>query len=142
MKEETINTLIQKYKNAETSLKDEQKLFNNLKEEQTALTILGDFINSNQIKAPHNLNATLWKAFDEKKDKKNSFKIGVFSVAASIVLMVSLYVGNLNDNKLSNSQKKALLQEAKNMFLDVELTKTVHKIIIESDLIVVYTKSE
>jgi hypothetical protein len=142
MKEETMNKLIEKYKNGETSLKEEETLFNNVKEEQTGLRMLGDFINNNQIDTPHNFNDTLWKSFDQKKGRNNSFKIGFFSAAASIVLIVSLYVGNLNRNKLSNSEKQALLNEAKNMFSDIELTKTVHRIILESDLIVVYTKQE
>jgi hypothetical protein len=142
MKEETMNKLIEKYKHGETSLKEEETLFNNVKEEQTELKMLGDFIKNNQIDIPHNFNYKLWKSFDEKKGKNNSFKIGFFSVAASIVLIVSLYAGNLNRTKLGNSEKQALLDEAKNMFSDIELTKTVHHIILESDLIVVYTKQE
>jgi hypothetical protein len=142
MKEETMNRLIEKYKNGETSLKEEEALFKQAKEEQTALKMLGDFINNNQIKTPHNLNDILWKSFDKKKGKNNRFKIGFISLAASIVLIVSLYVGNLNRTKLSKSEKQVLLNEAKNMFVDVEVPKTVHHIILESDLIVVYTRSE
>jgi hypothetical protein len=142
MKEETMNRLIEKYKNGETSLQEEETLFKHVKEDQTALKILGNFRINNQIKTPHNLNERLWESFDKKKGKNNSFKIGFFSVAASIVLLVSLYVGNLNRNKLSNGEKQALLNEAKNMFLEAEVHKTAQYIILESDLIVVYTRSK
>jgi hypothetical protein len=142
MKEETMNRLIEKYKNGETSLEEEEKLFYNVNEDELEIKALADFIHNHQIKTPQNLNEKLWKSFDEKKVKKNNFKITFFSVAASIVLIVSLYVGNLDRNKLSNGEKQALLNEAKNMFVDVEVPKTVHHIILESDLIVLYTKSD
>jgi hypothetical protein len=142
MKEETMNRLIEKYKNGETSLQEEETLFKHVKEDQKALKILGDFRINNQIKTPYDLNERLWESFDKKKTKNNSFEIGFFSAVASIVLLVSLYVGNLNRNKLSNGEKQALLNEAKNMFLEAEVHKTAQHIILESDLIVVYTKSK
>lgn len=142
MKEETINQLIQKYKNGETTLKEEEKLFDNVKENQPEIKILADFKESNQIKIPHHFNDKLWKSFDAKLPTNKRFKIGVFSAAASIVLLLSFYFGNLNNNKLSYSEKQALLNEAKNMFTDAEVKKTIHNIIIETDFIIVYTKTE
>ena len=118
MKEETINKLIQKYKNGETSLKEEEQLFYNAKENQPEIRILADFKEKNQIKTPSNLNDKLWNSFDVKQRKNNRFRIGVFSAAASIVLLLSFYFGSLNNNKLSYSEKQALLDEAKKMFLE------------------------
>lgn len=140
MKEETINQLILKYKDGATSLKEEQQLLLNAKENQPEIKILADFKDKNQIKTPHNFNDKLWKSFDEKQHKNNRFRIGIFSAAASIVLILSFYFGNLNNNELSNSEKQALLDEAKNMFAASE--KKNQNIILETDMVIVYTKPE
>ena len=140
MKEETIKKLIQKYKNGETSLKEEEQLFYNAKENQPEIRILADFKEKNQIKTPSNLNDKLWNSFDVKQRKNNRFRIGVFSAAASIVLLLSFYFGSLNNNKLSYSEKQALLDEAKKMFLESE--QSIQNIILETDMVIVYTKPE
>ena len=140
MKEETINKLIQKYKNGETSLKEEEQLFYNAKENQPEIRILADFKEKNQIKTPSNLNDKLWNSFDVKQRKNNRFRIGVFSAAASIMLLLSFYFGSLNNNKLSYSEKQALLDEAKKMFLESE--QSIQNIILETDMVIVYTKPE
>lgn len=142
MKEETIKNRIEKYKNGETSLIEEETLFNEVKENQSEIKILADFVEKNQIKIPNNLNDKLWESFDEKTAKKKRFKIGFFSAAASILLLVSLYFGTLNKNELSYKEKEALLNEAKSMFSDAEVKQTIHNIIIETDFIIVYTKKE
>ena len=141
MKEETIKNHLEKYKNGETSLKEEEQLFNEVDENQPEIKVLSDFVKENKINIPPNLNDRLWKSFEEKTTKNNRFKIGFFSAAASVVLLVSLYFGNLNKNELTYNEKEALLNEAKSMFSDAEVKQTIHNIIIETDFIIVYTKN-
>ncbi len=141
MKEETIKNRIEKYKNGETSLKEEEQLFNNVGENQPGIEVLSGFVKENKINIPPNLNDTLWKSFEEKTTKNNRFKIGFFSAAASILLLVSLYFGFLNNDELSYDEKQALLNEAKSMFSDAEVKQTIHNIIIETDFVIVYTKN-
>jgi len=141
MKEETIKNRIEKYKNGETSLKEEEQLFNNVGENQPEIEVLSNFVKENKINIPPNLNDTLWKSFEEKTTKNNRFKIGFFSAAASIVLLLTLYIGFLNNDELSYDEKQALLNEAKSMFSDAEVKQTIHNIIIETDFIIVYTKN-
>jgi hypothetical protein len=141
MKEETIKNRIEKYKNGETSLKEEEQLFNEVDENQSEIKILAGFVEENKIETPYNLNDKLWSSFEEKTAKKNRFKIGIFSAAASILLLVSLYFGFLNENELSYNEKETLLNEAKSMFSDGEVKQTIHNIIIETDFIIVYTKN-
>ncbi|MGY8910284.1 MAG: hypothetical protein ACKVIG_10540 [Flavobacteriales bacterium] len=141
MKEETIKNRIEKYKNGETSLKEEKRLFDEVDENESEIKILAGFIEENKIETPYNLNDKLWNSFEKKTAKKNRFKIGIFSAAASILLLVSLYFGFLNENELSYNEKEALLNEAKSMFSDAEVKQTIHNIIIETDFIIVYTKN-
>ncbi|AOW17448.1 hypothetical protein LPB03_08210 [Polaribacter vadi] len=141
MKEETIKNRIEKYKNGETSLKEEKRLFDEVGENESEIKILAGFVEENKIETPYNLNDKLWNSFEKKTAKKNRFKIGIFSAAASILLLVSLYFGFLNENELSYNEKEALLNEAKSMFSDAEVKQTIHNIIIETDFIIVYTKN-
>ena len=141
MKEETIKNRIEKYKNGETSLKEEKRLFDEVYENESEIKILAGFVEENKIETPYNLNDKLWNSFEKKTAKKNRFKIGIFSAAASILLLVSLYFGFLNENELSYNEKEALLNEAKSMFSDAEVKQTIHNIIIETDFIIVYTKN-
>lgn len=141
MKEETIKNRIEKYKNGETSLKEEKRLFDEVGENESEIKILAGFVEENKIETPYNLNDKLWNSFEKKTAKKNRFKIGIFSAAASILLLVSLYFGFLNENELSYNEKEALLNEAKSMFSDAEVKQTIHNIIIETDFVIVYTKN-
>ena len=141
MKEETIKNRIEKYKNGETSLKEEKRLFDEVDENESEIKILAGFVEENKIETPYNLNDKLWNSFEKKTAKKNRFKIGIFSAAASILLLVSLYFGFLNNDELSYNEKQALLNEAKSMFSDAEVKQTIHNIIIETDFVIVYTKN-
>ena len=141
MKEETIKNRIEKYKNGETSLKEEKRLFDEVGENESEIKILAGFVEENKIEIPYNLNDKLWNSFEKKTAKKNRFKIGIFSAAASILLLVSLYFGFLNNDELSYNEKQALLNEAKSMFSDAEVKQTIHNIIIETDFVIVYTKN-
>lgn len=141
MKEETIKNRIEKYKNGETSLKEEKRLFDEVYENESEIKILAGFVEENKIEIPYNLNDKLWNSFEKKTAKKNRFKIGIFSAAASILLLVSLYFGFLNNDELSYNEKQALLNEAKSMFSDAEVKQTIHNIIIETDFVIVYTKN-
>ena len=141
MKEETIKNRIEKYKNGETSLKEEKRLFDEVDENESEIKILAGFVEENKIETPYNLNDKLWNSFEKKTTKNNRFKIGFFSAAASIVLLLSLYFGFLNENELSYNEKEALLNEAKSMFSDAEVKQTIHNIIIETDFVIVYTKN-
>jgi type II secretory pathway component PulM len=141
MKKETIKNRFEKYKKGETSLKEEKNLFEEVDENQPEIEVLGDFIKRNKIKTPPNLNDTLWNSFENKTAKNNNFKIGIFSAAASILLLVSLYFNTINKDELSNAEKQALLKEAKSMFSDAEVKQTINNIIIETNFIIVYTKN-
>jgi len=141
MKEETIKNRIEKYKNGETSLKEEEQLFNNVGENQPEIEVLSDFVKENKINMPPNLNDKLWKSFEKRTAKNNNFKIGVFSAAASIALILSLFLYNNNQNKLSETEKSALLEEAKSMFKETPKEKEMYTKILENELVIVYTKT-
>jgi hypothetical protein len=140
MKEENIKNLITKYKLGSSSLKEESFLFENVNDSETAIKTVATFVKKNKKVAPDNFNNDLWKSFDKKTTQKNRFKIGLISAAASILLISTLYINTISDSGLSYGEKEALLNEAKNMFTEQEVQPI--SVLIESDLIIVYTKIE
>lgn len=142
MKEETIKNLIKKYKKGETSLSEEKELFNSGNETQPEIANLSQFIKNNQIKTPENLNEKLWESFDEKSVKSNKFRIGIYSAAASILLIFSLYFWSFEPNKMTYNEKVVLLNEAKSLFVDTSEKEIISNIILETDIIIVYTSNK
>ncbi|MBU3011606.1 hypothetical protein KO506_09345 [Polaribacter vadi] len=142
MSEEHINNLIKRYKAGESSLEEEKLLFDAVDESNPEMKSVATFIQNNRITAPNNLNDKLWGSFEKRRSKSKRLKIGIFSAAASIALLVTFYINIDHQNKLSISEKQALLNEAKNMFSDVNSSENQHRIILESDLVVVYSKTK
>ena len=62
------------------------------------------------------------------------------SIAASILLILSLVISNLGEREMTNSEKQALLKEAKEMFKDVDTKNEVYNKIVENELVIVYTR--
>lgn len=142
MKEENIKNILEKYKSGESSLKEEEFLFDNIDDFDTGIKNWSSFVKRNKKVAPDNFNDDLWTSFEKRTTKNNRFKIGLLSAAASIVLISTLYINNIRDKGLSDFEKEALLNEAKNMFLEYDQKKTIYRVIAENDLVIVYTKIE
>ncbi|MFK8060764.1 MAG: hypothetical protein AB8B78_11825 [Polaribacter sp.] len=142
MKEEHIKNLIEKYKSGTTSLEEEKVLFESDVILDESIQKISTFIKNNKKKSPDNFNEKLWESFEEKTKKPNRFQIGLWAAAASILLLVSISISNYNEDKLTISEKKALLNEAKSMFAASNKTEEKYDIVFENELVVVYTKSE
>lgn len=142
MKEGNIKSLIKKYKSGTSSLKEEQFLFNYKGDTEPEIEIWSTFVKTNKKEVPNDLNNKLWKSFEKRNGRNHRLKIGFMSAAASIIFIISLAIGSIRQNELTDSEKEVLLNEAKSMFADVNQEQVIHNIIIENELIVVYTKSE
>ena len=138
MKEESIENFIEKYKSGTSSLEEEFFLFDSKKVTNSSIQMIFSFIKKNKKEAPQNFNDKMWMSFDKKTKKMNQFRIGLLSTAASIVLLLSIYISNKNE--LTNSEKEALLIEAKSMFIAKNQKEKNYTIIIQNELVVVYTK--
>ena len=49
-------------------------------------------------------------------------------------------ISNLGEREMTNSEKQALLKEAKEMFKDVDTKNEVYNKIVENELVIVYTR--
>ena len=113
-------------------------LFDSKKVTNSSIQMIFSFIKKNKKEVPQNFNDKMWMSFDKKTKKMNQFRIGLLSTAASIVLLLSIYISNKNE--LTNSEKEALLIEAKSMFIAKNQKEKNYTIIIQNELVVVYTK--
>lgn len=142
MNEENIKNLIKKYKTGRSSLEEEKIIFNTDFDSEEGVKIWSSYAKENKIVTPENLNEKLWDSFEEKNVNSNKNKLWIYSAVASIVLIISIFINFKSENRLSNNEKQALLNEARSMFTDTNQNNYVNHIILESDLVVVYTKTE
>ncbi|KGL61822.1 hypothetical protein [Polaribacter sp. Hel1_85] len=142
MNEEHINNIIKKYKAGKSSLQEEAFLFENVGESETEIKSIAAFVKQQKKIAPKNLNKDLWTSFEKRTNKNKKLKTFFISAAASIVLISALLINNFNKNQLSNNEKEALLKEAKSMFLEFDKSKPAYSVLVENDLLIVYTKIE
>ncbi len=142
MKEDEFEKLVEKYKEGDSTLNEENILFNNAKNSESSLELWSTFVKNNKTKAPKDFNNTLWESFQNKKTRKRRGSIRTLSVAASVILLISLFIGNRGRKEQSYSEKEALLNEAIGMFDSHEQKEIQHNIFYENEMIIVYTTTE
>ncbi|AUC86147.1 hypothetical protein CW731_13025 [Polaribacter sp. ALD11] len=142
MKKELIKTLIEKYEAGTSTLEEEQFLFENADNSEATLQTWAAFVTRNKIAVPDNLNTTLWDSFQKKKNKTRRIQIGIISAAASVLLLISLFIYTPDQKKLSYHEKEILLNKALNMIADTTPIQSKQRILYEDDLITIYSSND
>ncbi len=142
MKEKKIEKLTEKYEAGASTLHEEQFLFDNADNSRSMIEAWSSFVKRYKRKAPENFNDTLWDSFQNRTIRKRRFKIGIMSAAASVILIIALFIGIPGQKKLSYNEKEALLNQAQNMFIDSEQEIIKGNIIYEDEMIIIYTSIE
>ena len=91
---------------------------------------------------PKKFNENLWDSFQHKTNNRSKIITLISSIAASLLLFISLIVFSTGQKNLNYEQKKVLLEEALDMFPKQEQTVIERNIIYENEMIVVYTTLE
>lgn len=144
MKEDEIEKLVKKYKEGNSTLSEEQFLFDHAKNTKPSLEAWSTFVKNNKNEIPNNFNDRLWGSFENKKIGKYKRRkvVGILSTAASVLLVISFYIANSKQKELSYSEKKALLNEAVAM-VSSSKTPVIHQsVIYENEMVVIYTAIE
>ena len=142
MKDKRIEKLTEKYETGASTLNEEQFLFDNAENSPSKIEAWSTFVKRNKREAPENLNDKLWASFQNRIIRKRRFKVGIISAAASIVLIITLIIGNPGQKKLSYNEKEALLNQALNMIAVSEQEIAKENIIYEDEMIIIYTSIE
>ena len=142
MKEEKIERLIEKYKEGNSTLNEEQFLFDHVKDSELSLEAWFTFVKNNKRVTPNNFNDTLWESFQNKKIGKRKRFVRIISAAASVILLISIYIAYPKQKELSYSEKEDLLNQALNLVSNSDLTDIRQNIIYENDMVIIYTTPE
>ncbi len=139
MKEDEIERLIEKYKEGNSTLNEEQFLFDHSKNSEPSLEAWSTFVKNNKKETPNNFNDTLWESFQNKKIGKRKRFVRIISAAASVILLISLYIASPKQKEVSYSEKEDLLNQALNMVYNSEPSEIQQSIIYENEMIIIYT---
>ncbi|MBX2846108.1 MAG: hypothetical protein KTR13_07830 [Saprospiraceae bacterium] len=140
MKAENYKQLLENYRAGKTSTEEEQQLFNAEHQRDSRMEAWSTFVNAHQNQPPAAINEHLWTRFQRKKAQPKFRLTYILPVAASLILLVSVFLGTSN-KKQSPAEKEQLLQQAVNLFEAPQETE-VQQVFYENELIVVYTTSE
>lgn len=138
MNEKGIEKLTKEYEAGASTLNEEQFLFDNAENSHSISEVWSTFVKRNRIEAPEGFNDKLWNSFQRRTVRKHRFKISVISVAASIILIIALSIGDFGQKELSYKEKEALLNEALDMFVEPEHEVTQERILYEDETIIIY----
>ncbi len=140
MKESNTEQLIKKYKEGYSTLLEEKKLFNSAKNLSFPLSAWTTFVNKNRKEVPKTFNENLWKSFQGKKRKKhNTLTISIVSLAATVLLLISLNVTQINQETKHTFESNELLNLITNIASNLSVSESHHTIIYQDEIIVIYT---
>ena len=133
--------LIEKYEQGESTLPEEQNLFDNAESITHASQAWFKFIQLNKKKAAKGLQDSIWESIHKKRTIHRRLRVGILSAAASILLLLSLTIYKPFGNMQSYKKKEALLNEALGMF-ENKNTKPELTTIYEDNMIIIYASTE
>ena len=142
MKECKTERLIKKYKEGQSTLSEEQFLFDSTENLESSLDAWSTFVKNNKTETPKGFNTLLWASFQNRKNRKRKIFVGVISAAASVILLMSLFFANPKQEELNYSEKEVLLSLAKEMVSNSVSAEIEQSIIYENEIIIIYTTKE
>ena len=142
MKEGKRERLIKKYKEGQSTLSEEQFLFESTENLDPSLDAWSAFVKNNKTETPKDFNKSLWESFQNRKNRKRKLFVGILSAAASVVLFISLFLANPKQEESNYSEKEVLLSLAKEMVSNSVSAEIEQSIIYENEIVIIYTTKE
>ncbi len=142
MKEDKTKRLIKKYKEGQSTLSEEQFLFDSTENLEPSLEAWSTFVKNNKTETPKDFNELLWESFQNKKNRKRKLFVGIMSAAASVILLISLFLANPKQEELNYSEKETLLNLARDMVYNSDSAEIEESIIYENEIVIIYTTKE
>ncbi|QXP54853.1 hypothetical protein H0I25_12235 [Cellulophaga sp. HaHa_2_95] len=142
MEENKADSIIKKYKEGQSTLSEEQFLFDSTENLKSSMKVWSTFVKNNKTATPKDFNERLWESFQNKKNRKRKLLIGALSVAASVSVLIALFFTHPAPEELNYSEKEALLNIARDMVNHTDLAEIEERIIYENDIVIIYTTKE
>ena len=139
MRAEQSNDMINKYLEAETTLEEEKELFDTC-ERQSGIGAWTTFAKREKIQPPANLKDSVRAAIRTKKRKRQRMLVPV-SIAASIALLVTVFLNIPGNRESEYLEKEAQLREALSLFSADEGVRESQQVIYEDEMLIIYMAS-
>jgi hypothetical protein len=141
MNKERLNKLLELYEGGFTTSEEEKELLTHFNNSRFDNDPWFEFLAKEKKSTPDELEDEIWSHIVKEKRKKRTLFYGTGSIAASILLVVALFVTNPFSSKQMNEEDKlAALQEAYAMLDEVGINSSEKEIIYEDDILVLYTE--
>lgn len=142
MKREYINKQLEKYEKGLSSSHEEQELISLLSSSAKGKNAWFKFIKLQKAKVPENLEDDIWTSIQNQENRKKRLLIRISSIAASVVLALSLSMGffNRNPEEMTLQEKEAVLKEAMALIPETQNKSILGEIIYENEILIIYTK--
>lgn len=142
MKKEYIDKQLDTFEQGLSSIDEERELASLLAGSEKGADTWFKYIKQHKKIAPPNLESDIWSAIQSKEQRKRRtlFKIG--SVAASVILAVSLFftIDILRPEEMSYEEKEAALKEAMALISETPEKPVLEGILYEDEIIIIYIK--
>lgn len=142
MEENKADSILKKYKEGQSTLSEEQFLFDNTENLEPSMKAWSTFVKNNKTTTPIDFNERLWASFETKRNRKRKVLIGALSVAASVSVLIALFLTHPAPEELNYSEKEALLNIAREMVNHTDLAEIEERVIYENDIVIIYTTKE
>ncbi len=142
MEENKADSILKKYKEGQSTLSEEQFLFDNTENLNPSMKAWSTFVKNNQTATPKYFNEHLWASFETKRNRKRKLLIGAMAVAASVSVLIALFFTHPAPEELNYSEKEALLNIAREMVHHTDLAEIEERVIYENDIVIIYTTKE
>ena len=140
MNSKESDDLFIKYLEAESTLEEEDKLFNR-KNQQPGKEEWSTYVKQKRKKAPSNLKSSIWAAIQTRKRKKQRFLVSLSGVAATIAFFITIFIYPTVNKQSDYNEKEALLDEALSLFSDEQPMPEKQGILYEDDMVIIYIAS-
>lgn len=142
MKKEHIDKQLNLYEEGLSSLEEEVKLARILGASNEDENGWFKYIQQQKKVAPKNLESTIWTSIQKRESRKRRILIRISSVAASIILAVSIFftIETRPQEKMSTKEKEAALKEAMAMLSEPQEEIVFGEILYEDEILIIYTK--
>ncbi len=142
MNKENIDKQLELYYKGLTSSKEEIELLKQLDNSKKETNIWFNYIRHDKKVAPKNLESTIWASIQKRENRKRRILLRIGSVAASIILAVSVFltVETWPQKEMSYAEKAAVLEEALAMISETQETAILGEILYEDEILIIYTK--
>ena len=142
MRDDRKAEILKKYREGSTSLNEEEELFAFVKRTESPIGDWATFKKKSTSKSPENFNELSWGKFENRRNKKKKRHIGIFSAAASILLIFSILKKSSNTDDLNFSEKEILLNHALSMVSESQKIEKEKRVLFEDELLIIYTISQ